>query len=104
MGPYPEVAVFRRFGSLNMLNLMSCQAELIQLEDQYRVICEVDDTSSSETLNMLSSDFHLLRESKAPNDTQKAMLSQIRSKLFEYSTKTPSKHTDDELPRLFEGG
>ena len=45
MGPNPDVAIFRRFGALNMLNLMSLQVELVDLEAQLSDIAREDDTS-----------------------------------------------------------
>ncbi len=33
MGRVPEVAIFRRFSTLNARNLLYLQAELVQLED-----------------------------------------------------------------------
>lgn len=36
MGKHPEVAIFRRFSSLNVRNLLYFQAELVQLEIDLR--------------------------------------------------------------------
>ena len=85
MGSYPESAIFRRFGQLNMLNLLSYQAELIDLEAQYFETCEEDDLSDDARLNGLSSDFYLLHNSTRPNDVQRQLLEEIRLKLKEYS-------------------
>ena len=40
MGSYQETAIFRRFGKLNMLNLLSLQAELTDLEVQLENIVQ----------------------------------------------------------------
>lgn len=45
-----DLAIFRRFGELNMLNLLSLQAELIELQGRYKRICEIDDTKGKITL------------------------------------------------------
>lgn len=41
-------AIFRRFGQLNMLNLLCMQAELMELQSEFRTVCEEDDDSKSE--------------------------------------------------------
>ena len=85
MGSYPESAIFRRFGRLNALTLLSYQAELVDLEHQYLDCCEEDDTTDDPNVNLLSSDFSLVHASERPNDIQKQLLETIRSRLKEYS-------------------
>jgi hypothetical protein len=41
--------IFRRFGALNMLNLLSYQAELMKLHQRLTDACEVDDEESDDT-------------------------------------------------------
>lgn len=40
-------AIFRRFGQLNMLNLLCLQAELMQLQKDLRAVCDADDLDST---------------------------------------------------------
>lgn len=86
MGQHPETAVFRRFDGLNMLNLLSLQAELTDLELQLQHIREEDDTSEDPLRMFHSIDFWELRQSrKAGDDLQWHILLSIRQKLQEYS-------------------
>jgi hypothetical protein len=48
MGAYPEVAIVRRFASLNMQNVLYLQAELVHLESRLREIEEEDKKSGDE--------------------------------------------------------
>jgi hypothetical protein len=84
MGQYPEVSIFRRFGSLNMLNLLSLQAELIDLQIQFRDICIEDEESPDDSEKRFSTYFRQLRNSE--DSLQYTMLLDIRQKLQEYST------------------
>jgi len=83
MGHYPEAAIFRRFSSLNMLNLLSLQAELIDLQVQFRDIWAEDEDSPDDTEKAFSTYFHKLRNSE--DSHQLMMLLDIRKKLYEYS-------------------
>lgn len=87
MGHHTETAIFRRFGQLNMLNLLSLQAELTDLELQLQYIRQ-EDQASDDPLRMLHTiDFWELRPSrKAGDDLQWQTLLNIRRKLQEYST------------------
>lgn len=84
MGPYPEVAIFRRFGSLTMLSLMRLQAELVALEDQLQRISEQDDMSKDPNISSYSIDFYALNTSQPPDDVQLKLLEQSRIKLEQY--------------------
>lgn len=87
MGPYPDIAIFRRFGPLNMLNLLSLQAELVELEADLRDIWSADNDSQNEEEQEFATYFRSLRKSEGgPNDGQYQMLLEIRRKLLEYST------------------
>lgn len=76
MSLYPETAIFRRFGSLTMLNLMKLQAELLALEDQIRRIGERDDASETPNEANYSIDFH--------DEAQRTLLEDSRVKLEQY--------------------
>lgn len=85
-----EAAIFRRFGALNMVNLLSLQAELVALQVDFQDICHEDDHSNDPTDRLFSSCFRTLRNSNgAVNDEQWQKLLVIRRKLSEYSTPFP---------------
>ncbi|CAN9171887.1 unnamed protein product [Alternaria alternata] len=83
MGQYPEVAIFRRFGSLNALNLLSLQAELINLQVEFRDVWIEDDISTDESEKRFSSYF--LQLHNAEESFQLKKLLEIRKKLQEYN-------------------
>ena len=81
---FPEAAVFRRFGNLGMLNLLSLQAELIDIETRLGDTWEDDDTSSVSEVREYTSDFYRLHRSKQPFDDQLELLNESRQKLGRY--------------------
>jgi hypothetical protein len=83
MGHYPEIAIFRRFGPLNMLNLLSLQAELVDLEVQFRDLWDEDEHSGDPSEELYSTYFRELRNSE--DSVHYNMLLEIRKKLDEYS-------------------
>jgi len=86
MGQHTETAIFRRFGQLNMFNLLSLQAELTDLELQLQHIRQEDETSDDPLRMLHTVDFWELRQSrKAGDDLQWQTLLNIREKLQEYS-------------------
>jgi hypothetical protein len=80
MGRDGEYAIFRKFSSLNMLNLMRYQAELLDLEEQYKSTLWTNEKGSNDI--PLAYNFKELNESKSG---QKRVLDDIRVKLNEYS-------------------
>ena len=87
MGKSRQVSIFRRFGSLTMFNLLSLQAELVELEGDFQDIRREDDGSSDPVREGLSLSFHNLRASKGTfNDYQLKKLEEIRPKLGKYRT------------------
>lgn len=79
MGSHQEIAIFRGFGALTMLNLLSLQAELIDIEVQLRETCRDDDVGRNDattnlndattnlndaTTKMFSVDFYALRHAE----------------------------------------
>jgi hypothetical protein len=87
MGRYNEVAIFRRFRTLNMLNILSLQAELVELEVKYRQACSADDgdLENADTRDLTKS-FLALRGTRESGDAaQLDYLEDIRKKLKEYS-------------------
>jgi hypothetical protein len=83
MGHYPEAAIFRRFGALNTIHLLSLQAELIDLQVQFRDICAEDDRMGDPDEQEFSTFFRKLRACE--DSLQYDMLKDIRAKLREYS-------------------
>src|SRR4051794_2476766 len=64
MGTYGEAAIFRNFGTLNMRNLLSLQAEILELQIQLRDIWQEDSTSTDPAAKQLCNYFRELRKSK----------------------------------------
>ena len=87
MSSHYETAIFRRFGELNMVNLLSLQAELMDLEIQLQNIQADDELSDHPTRMQHAVDFYEMRERKEDegDDLQWRMLLRIREKLQEYS-------------------
>ena len=91
MGSYSETAIFRRFGHLNMLNLMYMQAELVELESSFQRICS-DDADALTATSEFTFDFKALRASAdGPYEDQLKQLLIIQAKLASYS-KRPSHY------------
>jgi hypothetical protein len=85
MGKSRQMCIFRRFGKLTILNLLSLQAELVKLEDQLQHWREVDDRSSDPAEQKYSSYFYGLQMSeKKDNNKQWKALMATRKKLTEY--------------------
>lgn len=84
MAPYPSAAIFRRFGFLTMLQIMSSQSELIDMERQLRDIIKEDDESKDPGRDGLSASFAKLRKAQGVNALQRERLEQSRLKLQEY--------------------
>ena len=86
MGAHHETTIFRRFGKLNMLNLLSLQAELTDLEVKFENIRKEDEDSGDEFRMLYAVDFREMRDhANDANNLQWQMLLDIRAKLQEYS-------------------
>jgi hypothetical protein len=89
MGDFPDVAIFRRFGTLTMLNLMRLQAELIEIEEKLR-LKQLQDDVVGQTTEKYSTIFSTLNHSKiskeGDNDhpNQMALLESSRVCLIRY--------------------
>ena len=83
----PDIAIFRKFGLLNMINLLRLQAELHDLEQQLEEVW-VEDRDSSDTIrSQYGVDFRLMRQyAEGGDSTQYDLLEDIGKKLNEYST------------------
>ncbi|KAF2115037.1 hypothetical protein BDV96DRAFT_493735 [Lophiotrema nucula] len=91
MGGYSETAIFRRFGYLNMFNLLYMQAELMDLEAKFRVLVADDVKGISEKPDEtrekeFAFDFKRFRESGATiNHDQLDAFNSIQGKLEKYN-------------------
>ena len=78
-------AFFRQFSDLNLVNLLSLQAELIHLRKEFWDICHDDDTLENPTTREFSANFSALFNSiGGGTDDQLKKLLEIRKKLEEY--------------------
>ena len=89
MGEFPDVAIFRRFGSLSALNLMRIQAELIKIEEELQLQQLKDDGPGQpgERYSISSSEMNLTKatkEGEQGHPNQMALLESAQTKLIAY--------------------
>ncbi|MCJ1336571.1 hypothetical protein MMC09_001847 [Bachmanniomyces sp. S44760] len=89
VGRKPEVAIFRRFGALNVENLLFLQAELVTLEQELKEIVEEDKHSDDPARKEFSTSWYALHESRM-SKSRRVRLQwekrvEIRKKLNEYN-------------------
>ena len=83
---FPETAIFRKFGLLNMINLLRLQAELHDLEQQLEDVWAEDRDSDDPIRCLYSVNFRVLRQYAEDGDsTQYDLLVEIGKKLDTYS-------------------
>lgn len=84
---FPETAIFRKFGALNLQNLLYLQAELSRLEVEVREIAQEDfDSGDPERLQFNRDWWELSQASgKDGNNIQWLKVLEIREKLEMYS-------------------
>lgn len=87
IGTHPDLAMFRRFSTLNSKNILFMQGELIHLETQLRDIACEDRTSDDP--ERVAFEF-CIRTLKGPHDSvdkkeQWSKILEVRDKLKEYS-------------------
>ena len=86
MSKNPEVAILRRFGTLNMLNLLYLQAELAELERKFETAYLDDAVSNNADVREFCKSMVALRKSKdGPNGDQLEQFLAIQGKLEKYS-------------------
>ena len=88
MGTHKGTAVFRRFGTLNALNLLYLQAELTNLENTLRQQAKADAESGHFERSIYARDWETLSESMAAENQhcpQWNTFLQVRKKLDTYS-------------------
>ena len=83
MNANPEKAILRRFGKLNMLNLLYLQAELVELEDELREAAKLDNEAFARDWGRLAHD---------GDNPQWALMLETRSVIKEYSTDVYEAH------------
>jgi len=102
MGSHPELAIFRRFGAMNVQSMLYLQAELVHLELQLREYARDDEQSRDPERRAFSLNWQKLSESTTNSDDKqwKTML-RIRETLKEYSKLIPEakpQHIDKSRP------
>lgn len=68
MGAHPELAIFRRFGTLNAQNLLYLQAELVYLENKLQKCVKTDAASGHMDRMIYDHDWQTLFESTSAPD------------------------------------
>lgn len=86
MALHPDAAIVRRFGELNMINILRLQAELQDMEHQLQEIRNEDASSHDQAREAYVTDFRLMRDWREDGDSlQYDLLLEIGDKLKEYS-------------------
>ena len=90
MGCKPEMAVFRKFRTLNMLRLLEMQSELVQHEQDYHYICSKDTELDCSISRSYAKDWDKLNESLGKGGTrQRDTWRKLRKGLDVYSKAAP---------------
>ena len=89
-----DIEIFRRFDDLNLLSLLSLQAEILELRQSLRRTRLLDDTHGQENEKKYSSNFKLSRDN---NSEQHRRIEVLRQKLKDYS-KPPAAHLKHSNP------
>ena len=86
MGCKPELAVFRRFRSLNVLRLLEMQSNLMQQAQDYKYICSMDAEANCSTTRSYSQNWERLYESSGDGGSlQKDAWKKLSQGLESYS-------------------
>ncbi|RYN61863.1 hypothetical protein AA0114_g475 [Alternaria tenuissima] len=87
MGVMPEMAMFKRFGSLNARNLLYMQNELMYLEMQLKYVEAKDQASNVGKKNIYAYDFFWMKHSETDgqDNEQINLVMRMRKLLKEYS-------------------
>lgn len=83
----PELAILRRFKSLNAQNLLYMQAELVDLEIRLREQAEADAATNDTTKKLYSRDWYTLSKTSADgaHSEQWELVLLLRDRLEQYS-------------------
>ncbi|KAH7121593.1 hypothetical protein EDB81DRAFT_861508 [Dactylonectria macrodidyma] len=101
MGQGKDLAIFRRFDHLNMMTLLSMQAEILHLESQYNRQCDQDSRSRNESEAEYSTYFRSLHQSRESDGEQVRLLDALQAKLGTYMLQL-SKAESPEKSQLAE--
>ncbi|KAI4263110.1 MAG: hypothetical protein L6R42_001733 [Xanthoria sp. 1 TBL-2021] len=86
MANHAEAAIFRRFDTLNIKNLLYMQAELVDLEDQLYDIESQDKKSRNRNKVLFSSSVQTLRKSASTRDNDQWMkYKKVQEKMHAYN-------------------
>jgi len=83
--PHSKIPIFRKFGTLNLLNLLSLQAEVLKLQLEFGWMCEVDDHDERRRLAFSFEELMETDSNGEPLHQQWRIFRQLRGKLKEYS-------------------
>lgn len=81
MAWHPSAAIFERFQSVNILNLLGLQAEIAQLEDKLIKATAADEADQPDR-KQYQYDWSALQDSNSP---QRQLIMDLRKALNEYS-------------------
>jgi hypothetical protein len=85
--PSSVVAIFRRFGALNLQNIIYLQAELAELEQELQRMVAEDNHNPDSDWKMFSRDWRIDESaiSKEPENPRYKLILRIRKVLNDYS-------------------
>ena len=87
MGRKPEMAVFKKFRTLNVLRLLEMQSDLTQQQEQYEYICSLDARLDCPITRSYTTNWEILHESKGEGGTrQRDAWMKLKQGLESYST------------------
>jgi hypothetical protein len=83
IGTYPELAIYRKFSCLSAKLLLYKQAELQHLENELRIISQMDTRDSNKSVYAVS--WEAMNEASGPgDDLQRQKISEIVEKMDKY--------------------
>ncbi|OJJ72197.1 hypothetical protein ASPBRDRAFT_207437 [Aspergillus brasiliensis CBS 101740] len=94
----PGVAIFPRFQSANLFNLLGLQAEVCQLQEELANIMRKDDQSSDLLRRAYSVNWSALQTGDNGNSEQRLKILELRSKLAEYNSALMSQIAINQQP------
>ncbi|KAK8180446.1 uncharacterized protein BKA78DRAFT_357666 [Phyllosticta capitalensis] len=100
MSKIPEMAMFRRFGTLNLQNLLYLQAEILELEQTLQTL-QKKDSQGNEEQRRYATNWWFLRNAKRRGGTgeQWSLVEIIRKKLYEYNEALMQQHSIMHMPK-----
>ena len=97
MGSTPAVAIVRRYGTLNIQNILYMQAEISELETELQQIAVEDRFSGDPEKERFSREWWRLAGAQGGDSLQWNKWLEVRTKLDEYSTKFLCDETNGRL-------